>query len=143
MIVHKKMKALSVVTRAGQLISSGKKSLEIRSWRPDECPIIDLAIVQNERRLTREEPIDPNGVIVAIVDVLRIREWKKEDAEASCSEWEEGWLAWDLTNIRKVVDGPAVPAKRRIYKIETTLDELKTSENQSVVTTPEAVPPAS
>ncbi len=129
------MKALSVVTKAGQLISSGKKTLEIRSWRPNECPIKDLAIVQNERRLTREDPVDANGVVVAIVDVLKIREWKKEDAEASCSEWEEGWLAWELTNIREVVDGPAVPAERRIYEIKTSIEELKTGENKALQTT--------
>ncbi len=118
------MRALSVVTHAGQLISSGKKTLEIRKWHPGTCPIHDLAIVQNQRRLTRETPVDPNGIVVAVVDVSGVREWKKEDADASCSVWEEGWLAWELTRIRLVARGPSVPAKRRIYEIHTSLEDL-------------------
>ena len=119
------MKALSVVTRAGELIASGAKTLEIRRWRPDTCPLVDLAIVQNARRLTRASPFDPDGRVVAVVDVVAIRPWEPADAEASCSTWEPGWLAWELRRIRRVVDGPIAPAQRRIYDIACTLDALK------------------
>jgi len=115
------MHALSVVTRAGELIVSGRKTLEIRSWRPDTLPLLDLAIVQNKRRLTRSDPYDPDGQIVAVVDIHRIRDWLPEDAAASCSQWEPGWLAWELENIRIVANAPSAPAKRRIYHIESRL----------------------
>lgn len=119
------MKALSVVEKAGKLISTGTKTLEIRSWEADGLPLLDLAIVQNSRRLTKDDPVDADGQIVAVVNVRKIRKWKKEDAEASCSIWEDGWLAWELANIRQVIDGPKIPAKRRIYEIRTDLSDLK------------------
>ena len=112
------MKALSVIVKAGFAIASGKKSLEIRRWKPATLPLMDLAIVQNGRRLTEENPVDPEGQVVAVVDVWCVRPWRKEDAEAACSEWEDGWLAWELENVRAVVNGPRVPAKLRIYEIE-------------------------
>ncbi len=118
------MKALSVVQKAGKLISSGEKTLEIRKWKLDELPLVNLAIVQNKRRLTKEDPIDPNGSVVAVVDVTHIRKWTPEDAEETCSEWEEGWLAWELKNVRKVTSPLAAPAKRKIYEIECNLEDL-------------------
>jgi hypothetical protein len=113
------MKALSVVEMPGEAIASGRKTLEVRHWRPAELPLIDLVIVQNSRRLTAGDPIDPDGKVVAVVDVRRIREWREEDLDASCSStWEPGWWAWELENVRRVVDGPIVPAKRGIYDID-------------------------
>jgi hypothetical protein len=90
------MKALSLVEGAGELIASGEKTLEIRRWKPEELPLRDLAIVENGRRLTRDEPFDPDGRVVAVVDVTGVRAWRPEDAEAAQSTWEEGWLAWEL-----------------------------------------------
>ncbi len=71
-------------------------ALEIRRWKPEELPLRDLAIVENGRRLTRDEPFDPDGRVVAVVDVTGVRAWRPEDAEAAQSTWEEGWLAWEL-----------------------------------------------
>lgn len=65
------MRALSVIEKAGIAIASGKQSLEMRRWEP--LPLIDLAIVQNGRRLTDEVPMDPDGQVVAVVDVRRVR----------------------------------------------------------------------
>ncbi|WPD76064.1 ASCH domain-containing protein [Dickeya fangzhongdai] len=40
------VKALSVVSSAGQLIASGRKTVEIRKWLPDISPDEDLLIVE-------------------------------------------------------------------------------------------------
>ena len=121
------MNALSVIEVAGEAISSGRKNLEIRHWQPERLPLIDLLIVQNKRRLTINEPTDPDGKIVAVVDVKRIRDWKEDDLDASCSaNWEPGWFAWELTNVRRVIDGPSVPAKRRIYGLDLNIEVLQT-----------------
>ncbi|MDA3872730.1 MAG: hypothetical protein PF795_02080 [Kiritimatiellae bacterium] len=61
------MKALSVIEMPGRAIASGKKTLEVRRWRPESLPLIDLVIVQNKRRLTVEDPIDQEGRVVAVV----------------------------------------------------------------------------
>lgn len=121
------MNALSVIEVAGEAISSGRKNLEIRHWQPESLPLIDLLIVQNKRRLTVADPTDLDGRIVAVVDVRRIRDWKKDDLDASCSEnWEPGWLAWELTNVRRIIDGPVVPAKRRLYNLDLSIADLQT-----------------
>ena len=113
--------ALSVVAPAGDLIRSGRKHLEVRSWKPDVLPLQDLVIVQNKRRLSstglRE---DPDGRAVALVDVVGVREWRKEDLDtAAATHWEAGWFAWELENIRSIDHSSAVPARLRIYEIDS------------------------
>ncbi|QQE11785.1 ASCH domain-containing protein [Planctomycetota bacterium] len=123
------MKALSVVTHAGELICSGKKTLEIRRWLPEEIPLIDLAIVQNQHRLSMERPTDEEGMVVAVVDVCCVREWDREDAESACSQWDSGWYAWELENIRVVRGKFKAPAKRRIYSIDIDYETLSFTEH--------------
>ncbi len=88
-------------------------------------PLRDLLIVENKVRLSssgvRE---DPNGRVVALVDVVSVSEWKEyELAAATAPYWEAGWLGWHLENIRPVDCPNPVPAKLRIYEIEN-LDKL-------------------
>lgn len=113
-------RALSVVTPAGSRIRSGKKTIEVRKWCPDEFPLRDLLIVQNDIRLSRSGVTeDPNGRVVALVDVVAVTDWKEEHLAASCAPyWAAGWLAWHLENIRPLDFVEPVPACRRIYEIE-------------------------
>ncbi|ENQ1533089.1 ASCH domain-containing protein [Vibrio parahaemolyticus] len=73
------MKALSVVQPWGSLIAKGTKSLEIRSWSPEKLPMHDIALVQNEVRLTANGQEDPNGIVVAIIDIVGCRYWDRSD----------------------------------------------------------------
>ncbi|MEI8314167.1 MAG: ASCH domain-containing protein [Verrucomicrobiota bacterium] len=112
--------ALSVLAPAGDQIRTGRKRLEIRKWQPDTLPLRDLLIVQNQQRLSstglRE---DSAGKVSALVDVMAVREWRKEDLAATCAaQWEPGWLAWELSNVRPLARIGAVPARLRIYEIE-------------------------
>ena len=118
------MKALSVVETAGDLIANGNKTLEIRKWVPDSLPLLNLAIVQNKERLTVDNPFDPNGVVVAIVDIMKVRKWEPKDAKLACSQWEAGWFAWELENIRKIAHPIPAHAKRKIYKIDYYIKEI-------------------
>ncbi len=112
--------ALSVVTPAGSRIRSGRKTVEVRKWRPDVLPLRDLLIVQNEIRLSRSGVTeDPNGKVVALVDVVSVTGWEEAHLAASCAPyWKEGWLAWHLTNIRPLDWDVVIPARRRIYEVE-------------------------
>jgi len=112
--------ALSVVTPAGTRIRSGKKTIEVRLWRPDELPLRDLLIVQNDIRLSRSRVTeDPNGRVMAMVDVVAVTDWKEEHLAASCAPyWADGWLAWHLENIRPLDRAEPIPACRRIYEVE-------------------------
>ncbi len=121
-------RALSVLAPAGHLIRSGRKTLEIRQWKPEfDLPIFDLLIIQNAKRLSSTGlSHDPDGTVVAMVNVLRVRKWEKEDMVASCSQtFEEGWLAWELQNIRKFDYPLSVPARRRIYQVDLDPSLLK------------------
>ncbi|MEG0488679.1 MAG: ASCH domain-containing protein, partial [Acinetobacter sp.] len=46
--------ALSIVAPAGQWVSEGKKTLEIRSWQPESLPLKDLLIVENKNYLIQD-----------------------------------------------------------------------------------------
>jgi hypothetical protein len=110
---------LSVVAPAGSRIRSRRKTIEVRRWALDALPLRNLVIVQNDIRLTDENPEDATGRIVAVVDVVAIREWLAEDLEkSSATEFQEGFLAWELENIRPAAYHRFVPAKLGIYELD-------------------------
>lgn len=114
----KRYLALSVVEPAGDMIRTGRKRIEVRKWKPDVLPLLDLLIIQNRERLGPEKEEDPEGVAVALVDVISLRDWRRDDLDASCAKtWEPGWLAWELSNVRPFYSSGFLPAKRRIYSV--------------------------
>ncbi|MCZ0930421.1 ASCH domain-containing protein [Halomonas janggokensis] len=115
------MLALSIVAPHGSNIAAGKKTLEVRSWRPELLPIRDLLIVENSSFLSSEDPIDLDGRAVAIVDVEEVHEWQPAEVKAAFSSgWEPGYWAWSLSNVRPITNGVPVPAKRKLYEVELT-----------------------
>jgi hypothetical protein len=113
------MKALSVVSPAGSRIAAGLKLIELRRWRPDLEPSEDLLIVENGRYLRGPDDEDPDGRAVAVVRVARVRPWRREDlSAAAAASFEEGWLAWELTDVRPVHAARPVRAARGIYEVE-------------------------
>lgn len=113
------MLALSIVGPHGSNIAAGKKTLEVRSWRPEFLPVRNLLIVENSSFLSADSPIDLGGKAVAIVDVEEIHEWQPSEVEAACSNgWEPGYWAWSLSNVRPITNGTAVPAKRKLYEVD-------------------------
>ncbi|HMN73780.1 MAG TPA: ASCH domain-containing protein [Rhodoblastus sp.] len=109
-------KALSIVRPGGSLIAAGKKTLEIRRWRPDLMPDEDLVIVENERFLKRGD--EDVGAAVALVRVGAVRPFARHDMLAACANsFEEGWLAWELGAVRPFPERLSMPAKRKIYEV--------------------------
>jgi hypothetical protein len=113
-----KILALSIVAPWGTRIAEGRKTLEIRSWRPDSVPIENLLIVENGRRLTQPDESDPDGRAVAVVRISEVHAWTPEEAAAACSEYEPGWLAWTIENVRVIREPFPMIARRRIYEVE-------------------------
>lgn len=112
------MRALSIVRPAGGRIASGQKTIEVRRWRPQLAAGEDLLIVENRRYLFVEGDEDPDGRAVAIVRVGDVRPWTLADLEASCAtSFEEGWLAWELYDVRPVTSSTPVLAARRLYEL--------------------------
>ncbi|MBU8544130.1 MULTISPECIES: ASCH domain-containing protein [Roseomonadaceae] len=115
------MRALSVVRPGGSLIAAGQKTLEVRRWAPELSPTDDLLIVENGRFLRQDGDEDPNGMAVAVVRVKAIRPFIAADMTAACASFfEEGWLAWELSNLRPLPPGRRLRAARRIYEVDFT-----------------------
>lgn len=113
--------AFSIVAPAGQRISAGKKTLEIRSWKPESLPLKDLLIVENMNYLNNEE--EEIGRVVAIVDIESVHLWTENELElATASYWEDGYWAWVISNVRPIEKFVEVPAKRKIYSIDVDLE---------------------
>ncbi len=117
------MRALSIVNPAGSRIAGGRKTIEVRRWRPDLPPGEDLLIVENGRFLMEDGDEDPDGRVVAIVRVGAVRPWTADDLEASCATgFEAGWLAWELYDVRPVTSATPVLAARRLYDLTLPAD---------------------
>ncbi len=110
--------ALSVVAPNGTRIAQGSKTLEVRSWQPEQLPLKDIVIVENQNYLTQDGDEEP-GLAVAIADILAVHPWRKDELEAACAGyWAEGYFAWEISNVRPINPPAAVMAKRKIYFIE-------------------------
>lgn len=115
---HYLMKALSIVTPSGSRIASGQKTLEVRRWHPALSPNEDLLIVEN-RRFLHNDGEEDDGFAVAIVRVKAVRPFVVGDIEAACaSSYAEGWLAWELGDVRAITPPLPVRAARGIYEVE-------------------------
>ena len=115
--VRRAFKALSIVTPNGGRIACGQKTLEVRRWHPYLDPTEDLLIVENGRFLQVDGEED-DGLAVAIVRVKSVRPFVEADIPAACaSSYADGWLAWELTDVRPIT--PPVPARaaRGIYQV--------------------------
>ena len=112
------MKAISIVFPAGKNIALGVKTLEIRKWAPNIDCNEDLLIVENQNCLLKDGD-EEMGEAVAIVKVKNVRPFAKSDIDAACAScYEEGWLAWELTDIRAIETPIKMIAKRKIYEVE-------------------------
>ena len=110
--------ALSIVAPAGQKILKGLKTLEVRRWRPEQLPLKNLVIVENQHFL-HQEGEEEMGQAIAIVDVREVHAWTEDEIEpAQASYWEAGYWAWTLENIRPIATIQPQIAKRKIYLIE-------------------------
>lgn len=117
------IKALSIVCPSGSRIASGEKTLEVRRWHPGLDPSQDLLIVENGRFLHAEGEEDEDGVAVAIVRVKAVRPFVLEDMQAACASYfEEGWLAWELSDVQPVIPPVPVRAARGIYEVLVPLN---------------------
>lgn len=96
-----------------------REILEVRRWHPDLDPCEDLLIVENGRFLHTYGDEDDDGIAVAIVCVKAVRPFVLTDMQAACASYfEEGWLAWELSDLRSVKHRAAIRAARGIYEVD-------------------------
>ncbi|KFD20973.1 hypothetical protein GTPT_0912 [Tatumella ptyseos ATCC 33301] len=112
------IKALSVVSPAGQLIAAGRKTIEVRRWLPELSPDEDLLIVENPNYLMKDGD-EEAGIAVAVVNIRSVRPFTSDDISAACAScFEEGWFAWEISQVRRLSPVKSVKAARKIYSIE-------------------------
>jgi len=117
------IKAISIVRPSGSLIAAGKKTLEIRRWHPPLQLGENLLVVENNRFLKGED--EDQGAAVAVVRVTAVRPFCAFDMASACaSSFEEGWLAWELSDVRSLAFPIPMVAKRKIYEVELPDDFL-------------------
>ena len=113
--------ALSIVAPSGQRIAQGLKTLEVRSWRPDQFPLKDLVIVENQTYLNNEGD-EELGVCCGAGGFHSIHTWQENEVDAACATyWAEGDLTRVIRNIRPIDPPIQVVAKRKLYRIELML----------------------
>ena len=111
----KQYTALSIVAPNGRRIVQGLKTLEVRSWQPEELPIKNLMIVENPNFLLNDGDAEI-GRAVALVDIESVHPWLPDEVEAaSASYWAEGYFAWVITNVRPFAEPYQMIAKRKLY----------------------------
>lgn len=74
--------------------------------------------MENEVYLTEEGQEDPDGLARAIVDIIGVHKWTREEAESQGVDWMPNYVCWELSNVRSII--PPIPcvARRKIYKID-------------------------
>jgi len=108
------MKCLSVKQPWANLIASGQKTIETRTWETDYRG--DLVIVSS-----KTPPIEPAGSAVAIVKLVDCRRMQKSDEAAACCDFYPGAFAWVLAGIRRIRPVP-VRGSLGIYEADITLE---------------------
>ncbi|MFK4825825.1 ASCH domain-containing protein [Paenochrobactrum sp. BZR 588] len=121
-----KIKAISIVAPSGSMIVRGEKTLEVRRWRPDLSENEDLLVVENQHYLSPTKETDPDGYAIALIQIAGIRNFRHDDMKATCSSYyEDGWLAWEINNIRPLMRPFRAIAKRKIYLLEVDEENLQ------------------
>ncbi len=79
--------------------------------------------MENGRFLHAEGEEDADGIAVAIVRVKAVRPFVLADMQAACASYfEEGWLAWELSDVRPIESAMPVRAARSIYEVDFAHD---------------------
>jgi hypothetical protein len=107
---HVVMKALSVKQPWANLIASGEKTIETRTWATDYRG--ELLIVSS-----RKPPIEPAGHAVAVATVIDCRRMTKADEAAARCRVYPGAYSWVLANVQRIKPFP-VKGQLGIFEVK-------------------------
>jgi hypothetical protein len=112
------MKALSIKQPWANMIASGEKTIETRTWATDYRG--DLLIVSS-----RKPPIEPAGYALAVGRVVDCRKMTKVDEAAARCPVYPGAYAWILAGIRRIRPFP-VRGQLGIFEVSVPAANLVT-----------------
>lgn len=109
----RRMRAISIRQPWAELIASGRKTIEVRSWvTHHRGPLLVCAGGGwHADGVKLHGKLGPLGVTLCTVDLVAVRPYMLEDADASLSvdpakNVSEGMFAWVLANVQRVEPRP-------------------------------------
>lgn len=139
------IKALSVRQPWAELIASGEKTIEVRTWKTSyRGELLICAAAAMDKRWAKQNLGLPTGVAVAIVELVACRPYLdgSDDAAARC-EPGEGYFAWVLTNVRRVKTPFAVKGKLNLFQVELPAGAILLPALLPALAVPQTAPAAS
>lgn len=119
------MKALTVKQPWASLIACGRKTIELRTWRTQYRGEMIIGS-------SKVPMIEPFGCAVALVNLVDIREAKRDDWKAACYKPIKGErrYAWVFENIRPVKP-VSLLGNQTIYDCSLTVIDLEIVDKRS------------
>lgn len=115
MTMKRKFSVPSIVAPNARCIAEAMKTLELRSWQPEQLPVKDLLIIENKNFLNHPEAEEQEGAL-ALIDVDSVHILQPHEVGAECaSDCAKGYFAWQLSNILPIKNHVEASAKRKIY----------------------------
>ncbi len=113
------VRAISLKQPWANLIASGKKTIETRTWNTNYRGPVLIVASKAKVKDARGRVIEPMGCAVAMARITDCRPMKKSDRRAACLALVSGKKAWILKNIKRV---PPVPIHGRlgIYRVRVS-----------------------
>jgi hypothetical protein len=103
------MKALSIEQPWANMIASGEKTIETRTWSTDyRGPILIVS--------SKTPRIEPAGCALAVAKLMNCRPMTKDDEDEACCELYPGAFAWVLRCIKRI-EPFAVKGNLGIYEV--------------------------
>jgi hypothetical protein len=110
------MKALSVRQPWANMIASGQKTIETRTWPTDYRG--DLLICSSKR-----PAIAPAGYALAIAELYDCHSMTKADEAAACCELYDGAWAWMLRKIKPISVRFPVRGQLGLFEVDLKLKD--------------------
>lgn len=126
------MRAISIHNPWATLIATGKKTLEIRSWKTGYRG--ELLIISTQRKYADYL----RGMALCVVHLADVREFVPADADAAHIAYQPECFAWVLTDVRPITPFP-VKGKQGFYNViypAQTFDILPVTPSRGIESLP-------
>lgn len=110
------MKALSIKQPWANLIASGQKTIETRTWATPYRG--ELLLVSS-----KSPKIEPAGCAIAVAELVDCRPMTKADEEAAKCKCYPNAVAWFLRNVQ-AIEPFLVKGKLGLYDVDVSLESL-------------------
>ena len=105
--------AISIQEPWASMIASGKKTIEVRSWKTNHRGTIVLCA-------SKKVPGKYAGHAFALADIIEVRKMEPGDEKHAGGFFDPNQFSWVLSNVRRFKKFPII-GKIGVFKIDTKL----------------------